>query len=153
LPLHLVYNPQGPKLPPPQAELEADYREELRSRYGIRFTSLFAITNQPIARFAEELRRNGRWDDYLELLSNAFNPATVEGLMCRSTLSVGWRGEVYDCDFNQMLGMQLRNGHPLHLWDVTPESIESWPITTGVHCLACTAGCGSSCTGVLAATA
>lgn len=149
LPLNLVYNPLGPRLPAAQAELEADYREELGRRYGIKFTSLFTLTNQPIARFAEDLRRHGKWDEYLELLANSFNPATVEGLMCRTTLSVGWRGEVYDCDFNQMLGMQLRNGKPLFLWDVTPEYLDGESIQTGIHCLACTAGRGSSCTGAL----
>lgn len=151
LPLNLVYNPLGPTLPPAQAELEADYRTEFRQRYGIEFTSLFTITNQPIARFAEDLRSHGKWDEYLELLANSFNPATVEGLMCRATLSVGWRGEIYDCDFNQMLAMQMRNGKPLHLWEVTPAMIEGLTIQTGFHCLACTAGCGSSCAGALAA--
>ena len=101
LPLHLVYNPQGPRLPGPQAELEADYREALRRDFGIEFGSLYTITNQPIARFAEDLRAQGKLDAYLELLANAFNPATVEGLMCRTTLSVGYRGEVYDCDFSR----------------------------------------------------
>ncbi len=149
LTLTLVYNPLGPKLPPRQDELEADYRTELRDRYGVVFTRLFAITNQPIARFAADLRRAGHWDEYLELLANSFNPATVDGLMCRSTLSVGWRGEVYDCDFNQMLGMQMRNGRPLYLWDVTPDGLSAQTIQTGQHCLACTAGCGSSCTGAV----
>ena len=150
LPLHLVYNPLGPKLPAAQVELEADYRAELRRRYGIEFTGLFTLTNQPIARFAEDLRRHGQWDAYLELLANSFNPATLDGLMCRTTLSVGWRGEVYDCDFNQMLGLQIRNGRPLFLWDVTPAQLEGWAIRTDSHCLACTAGCGSSCTGAVA---
>ena len=149
LPLSLVFNPQGPRLPPPQAELEADYKQELRQRYGIEFTSLFTITNQPIARFAADLRQQGQWDAYLELLANSFNPATVAGLMCRTTLSVGWRGELYDCDFNQMLGLQMQNHQPLFLWDVTPGQLESNAIQTGVHCLACTAGGGSSCTGAL----
>ncbi len=151
LPLNLIYNPLGPKLPPAQADLEADYKQELQQRFGVEFTSLFTITNQPIARFAEDLRSHGKWDEYLELLANSFNPATVEGLMCRATLSVGWRGEIYDCDFNQMLAMQMRNGKPLHLWDVTPTMIKGLNIQTGFHCLACTAGCGSSCTGALAA--
>jgi radical SAM/Cys-rich protein len=150
LPLNLVFNPQGPKLPPPQAELEADYKSELRARFGIEFTRLFTITNQPIARFAADLRAAGQWDAYLELLASAFNPATVAGLMCRSTLSVGWQGEVFDCDFNQMLGLQLRNGRPQFLWDVTPARLASREILTGVHCLACTAGCGSSCGGAVA---
>jgi len=149
LPLHLVYNPLGATLPGPQADLEADYKEALRDKFGIVFNKLFTITNQPIARFAEDLRQQGKWDEYLELLVNAFNPATVEGLMCRSTLSVGYRGELYDCDFNQMLGMQLRNGAPLFLWDVTPEYLENRAIATGMHCFACTAGAGSSCTGAL----
>ena len=150
LPLHLVYNPVGPKLPGPQAELEADYKTELRQNFDIVFNRLYTITNQPIARFAEDLRRLGKWDEYMALLVNSFNPTTVEGLMCRTTLSVGWLGEVYDCDFNQMLQMQCRNGKPLYLWDVTPEFLESQEILTGDHCFACTAGCGSSCTGALA---
>jgi radical SAM/Cys-rich protein len=149
LPLNLVYNPLGPKLPPAQAELEPDYKVELKNRYGIEFTNLYTITNQPIGRFAEDLRKHRQWDDYLELLANSFNPSTVENLMCRSTLSVGWQGEIYDCDFNQMLGMQMRNHKPLFLWDVTPKRLSNWPIQTGAHCLACTAGCGSSCTGAL----
>ncbi len=150
LPLNLVYNPLGAVLPGPQSELEADYREALEREFGIVFTSLFTITNQPIARFAQDLREQGKWDDYLELLANSFNPATLESVMCRSTLNVGWRGEIYDCDFNQMLGMQLRNGRPLYLWDITPDDLTEREIATGFHCLACTAGCGSSCTGALA---
>mgnify|MGYP002629693934 FL=1 len=150
LPLNLVYNPIGAKLPAPQAELESDYKEALFREFGIVFNRLFTITNQPIARFAEDLRRKGQWETYLELLASHFNPSTVEGLMCRSTLSVGWMGEVFDCDFNQMLGLQLRNGKPLHLWDVTPDRLEGSDILTGMHCLACTAGCGSSCTGAVA---
>ena len=152
LPLHLVFNPQGPKLPPPQAELEADYRTELHARFGIEFTRLFTITNQPIARFAADLRAAGQWDAYLELLANAFNPATVPGLMCRSTLSVSWRGEVFDCDFNQMLGLRLSEetgGGPAYLWDVTPADLTGGEIQTGAHCLACTAGHGSSCGGAV----
>ena len=151
LPLNLVFNPLGAKLPGPQAELEADFKEALERDFGIVFHALYTVTNQPIARFAEDLRTHGQWDAYLELLANSFNPATVDGLMCRSTLSVGWRGELFDCDFNQMLGMQLRNGRPLFLWDVTPADLEERPIATGFHCLACTAGCGSSCTGATVA--
>jgi radical SAM/Cys-rich protein len=149
LPLNLVYNPLGAKLPGPQAELEADYKEALQREFGIVFTTLYTITNQPIARFAEDLRAQGLWDEYLELLANCFNPGTIDGLMCRSTLNVGWRGELYDCDFNQMLGMQMRNGKPLYLWDITPDNLDEKPILTGVHCLACTAGAGSRCTGAL----
>lgn len=149
LPLTLVYNPIGPKLPPDQSELEEDYHRELQERYGIVFTRLFTITNLPIARFATELRERGQWDAYLELLANGFNPHTVDGLMCRNTINIGWKGEVYDCDFNQMLNMQLRNGNPQFLWDVTPESLRSFEILTGAHCLGCTAGAGSSCGGAL----
>lgn len=151
LPLNLVYNPVGPKLPGPQMELEADYKEALGHGYGIVFNRLFTITNQPIARFAESLRKLGQWEAYHELLRNSFNPATVDGLMCRTTLSVGWQGEVYDCDFNQMLGMQMGNGDGagLFLWDVTPDYLENYKVRTGEHCFACTAGCGSSCTGAV----
>jgi len=149
LPLNLVYNPVGPKLPASQAELEADYKATLGREFGISFNRLYTITNQPIARFAEDLRREGQTEAYMSLLANSFNPQTIESLMCRTTLSVGWRGEVYDCDFNQMLGMQIRNGKALYLWDVTPEGLEGWAVRTGQHCLACTAGCGSSCGGAL----
>jgi len=142
LPLNLVFNPLGAKLPGQQTELEADYKEALYREFGIVFNKLLTITNQPIARFAEDLRQHGQWDAYLELLANNFNPATVEDLMCRTTLSAGWMGEIFDCDFNQMLKMQVRNGKPLYLWDVTPTSLEGWEIQTGIHCLACTAGCG-----------
>ena len=149
LPLNLVYNPVGATLPGPQAELEADYKESLQREHGITFHQLFTITNQPIARFASDLREHGRWDEYLELLANSFNPATVDGLMCRTTLSVDYRGRLYDCDFNQMLDLPLAGGRPTFLWDITPADLEQGSIATGVHCLACTAGCGSSCTGAL----
>jgi radical SAM/Cys-rich protein len=149
LPLNLVYNPVGATLPPPQAELEADYREALQRDHGIVFNRLYTITNQPIARFAEDLRRQGKWDEYLELLVSNFNPATVDGLMCRNTLSVDYLGRLYDCDFNQMLDMVWRNGRELYLWDVHPNDLPGRTIATGLHCFACTAGCGSSCTGAL----
>ena len=152
LPLTLVFNPFGAKLPPDQAGLEADYKRELKKHFGIVFTRLFAITNLPIARFAVELRENKQWDHYMALLADSFNPATVDGLMCRSTINIGYEGEVFDCDFNQMLRMQQRDGEdgkPLYLWDVTPESMASLPILTANHCLGCTAGSGSSCTGAL----
>jgi radical SAM/Cys-rich protein len=154
LPLHLVYNPLGAKLPGPQAELEADYHAELRQQFGIVFNRLYTITNMPIARFAAWLHQNGEHDRYMQLLIDNFNPANVAGLMCRNTLNIGWRGEVYDCDFNQMLGMQWqRNGdrppEPVFLWDVDPAGIENQPIRTGDHCFGCTAGAGSSCGGAL----
>src|SRR5436190_17320759 len=120
LPLHLVYNPVGAFLPGPQAELEADYKRELKQHFGIVFNQLYTITNLPIARFASWLRQHDQLAEYMELLMNNFNPATVEGLMCRNTISVSWTGEVFDCDFNQMLKMQWCNSEAasLHLWDV-----------------------------------
>jgi len=151
LPLHLVYNPVGAFLPAPQAELEADYKRELLARFGIVFNKLYTITNLPIGRFAAYLRRNRKLDDYMELLINAFNPTTIDGLMCRNTISVGWRGEVYDCDFNQQLGMQSKNpdASPLFLWELDPDKINDREIMTGDHCFGCTAGAGSSCGGAI----
>jgi radical SAM/Cys-rich protein len=152
LPLHLVYNPVGAFLPPTQEELEIDYKRELKKHFGIVFNKLYAITNLPIGRFASYLRHNNKLDDYMRLLIDAFNPATISGLMCRNTISVGWRGEVYDCDFNQQLGMQWSgNGgsKPLFLWDIDPNSLEDREIMTGNHCFGCTAGAGSSCGGAV----
>jgi radical SAM/Cys-rich protein len=149
LPLHLVYNSVGAFLPGPQAELEADYKRELGQHFGILFNKLYTITNLPIARFASYLRHNNKLEEYMELLICAFNPTTIDGLMCRNTVSVGWRGEVYDCDFNQQLGMQWQNGKPLFLWDVDPTKIDNREIMTGEHCFGCTAGAGSSCAGAL----
>lgn len=147
--LHLVYNPLGARLPGPQTELEADYKEALQRDFGIIFNRLLTITNQPIARFAEDLRQQGAWDDYLELLANSFNPDTIPGLMCRDTISVGLHGEIYDCDFNQMLDLHPE-AEPTFLWDVEPTVLDNLRVRTGEHCLACTAGAGSSCTGALA---
>jgi radical SAM/Cys-rich protein len=150
VPLHLVYNPNGAFLPGPQTELEADYKEELGKHFGIVFNRLYTITNMPIARFAAYLRHNGQFDEYLDLLIASFNAHVVDGLMCRNTLSIGWRGEVYDCDFNQMLNLQWQNSRPLFLWDIDPAQIKGREILTGDHCFGCTAGCGSSCGGALA---
>ena len=151
LPLHLVYNPVGAFLPPSQDELEADYKRELKKHFGIVFNNLYALTNLPIGRFASYLRRSGTLQDYMQLLIHAFNPATISGLMCRNTISVGWRGEVYDCDFNQQLGMQWsdNSGSKLFLWDIDPNSLEERVIMTGDHCFGCTAGAGSSCGGAI----
>ena len=152
LPLHLVYNPVGAFLPGPQAELEANYKRELKKHFGIVFNNLYTITNLPIARFAAYLRHNNKLEEYMQLLIENFNPATIDGLMCRNTISVGWRGEVYDCDFNQQLDMQWsRNGEskPMFLWDVDPESLEDREIMTGDHCFGCTAGAGSTCGGAI----
>jgi radical SAM/Cys-rich protein len=149
LPLTLVYNPLGPTLPPEQAELEADYRAALQADHGIRFTRLFTITNQPIARFAEDLRAQGRLEEYLQLLAESFNPATIPGLMCRTLLSVDYTGRVFDCDFNQMLGLPAPVARGRLLWELTPSEIVGGSIGSGDHCLACSAGAGSSCGGAL----
>jgi radical SAM/Cys-rich protein len=149
LPLHLVYNPVGAILPGPQEQLEADYKRELGTHFGIVFNKLYSITNLPIARFASYLRHNNKLDEYMDLLINAFNPATIDGLMCRNTISVGWRGEVYDCDFNQQLDMQWQNGKPLFLWDIDPKEVDQREIMTGDHCFGCTAGAGSTCGGAI----
>lgn len=150
LPLHLVYNPNGAFLPGPQEELEADYKRELKEHFGIVFNNLYTITNLPIARFASYLKNNNLLADYMLLLNDAFNPATVADLMCRNTINVSWQGEVFDCDFNQMLKMQWReNGRGLHLWEIDPATVEDREILTGDHCFGCTAGAGSSCGGAL----
>jgi len=149
LPLHLVYNPADAFLPPSQPELEADYKRELKKHFGIVFNNLYTLTNLPIGRFAAYLRHNNKLDEYMQLLIEAFNPATIEGLMCRKTISIGWRGEVYDCDFNQQLEMQWNNGQLVFLWDVDPDSLENREIMTGNHCFGCTAGAGSSCGGAI----
>jgi radical SAM/Cys-rich protein len=147
--LDLVYNPQGASLPPPQAELEARYHEELDSLFGVVFDQLITITNMPIKRFAHALARDGQAEAYQALLVNHFNPETVPELMCRQTLSVGWDGRLYDCDFNQMLELPLGGG-PASIFDL--ESLDRLPgatIATGTHCFGCTAGAGSSCGGAL----
>ena len=151
LTLDLVYNPLGAALPPDQAELEGDYKRELKAHFGIVFNRLFALANMPIARFTAYLKRNGKYEEYLQLLLDSFNPAAVEGLMCRDTLSVDWQGYIYDCDFNQQLAMSHRqNGESAKLWDLSWEEWREAPIRTGPHCFGCTAGAGSSCGGALA---
>jgi radical SAM/Cys-rich protein len=149
LPLHLVYNPNGAFLPGRQTELEADYKHQLQNLFGITFNRLYTIANMPIERFAAYLRRQGKFEEYMDLLVTSFNPHTVDGLMCRNTLNVGWRGEVFDCDFNQMLNLQWHEGRPQFLWDIDPARVEGREILTGDHCFGCTAGCGSSCNGAV----
>ena len=148
--LHLVYNPLGPSLPPPQFDLEQDYKEELMSRYGVQFNQLLTITNMPISRFLEDLRESGQLEAYYTLLVNSFNEATVEDLMCRSLISVGWDGRLYDCDFNQMLDLPFPNGSPQWIGDFNLAALEDRRIVVGSHCFGCTAGSGSSCGGALA---
>jgi radical SAM/Cys-rich protein len=154
LPLSLVFNPQGPSLPPPQAALEADYRRMLGERFGIVFTRLYALANMPIARFGSTLVSKGQFRDYLATLRAAHRPQNVDGVMCRSLVSVDWQGYLYDCDFNQMLGLPLREdgrGHGrLHLTDWLELDLSDNPILVADHCYGCTAGQGSSCGGALA---
>lgn len=154
LPLYLVYNPGGASLPPPQDALERDYRTRLKDDWGITFTGLWCLANVPITRFRAFLERSGKLADYEELLWQSYNPATLAGVMCRSTVSVDHRGQVYDCDFNLALGLDMgdvagNSTTPRHLWDITPTLLSGKTIATGSHCLACTAGCGSSCTGAV----
>lgn len=148
--LHLVYNPLGPSLPPSQCELEQNFKEELMNRYGIQFNQLLTITNMPISRFLDDLRESGQVDSYYTLLVNSFNSDTVEDLMCRSLISVGWDGRLFDCDFNQMLDLPLQNGSPQWIGDFNLSTLEDRRITVGSHCFGCTAGSGSSCGGSIA---
>ncbi len=148
LKIDLVYNPLGASLPPDQAELEQAYKRELEMHFGIVFNQLYAITNMPIARFTSFLKRQSKYAEYMQLLLESFNPASVEGLMCRDTISVDWLGSIYDCDFNQQMGMAHQNGQgPLKLWDLKLEDWGRKKIMTGQHCYGCTAGQGSSCGG------
>lgn len=150
LKLNLVFNPQGPILPPPQSQLEAAYKIHLKDRFGIEFDRLYTLTNVPIQRFAQALTREGRLDEYLTLLRTRFDPENLKGLMCRTTLSVDFQGYVYDCDFNQMLKLP-QDGLRKHLRDIDPFSLLGAPITVAGHCYACAAGQGSSCSGALQA--
>lgn len=149
LPLNLVYNPGGPFLPPDQSNLEQDYRRELGGRFDVEFTHLLTIANMPIGRFLDDLRRKGREQDYIQLLRQSFNPATVDGLMCRHQISVGWDGTLYDCDFNLSLGFPVNHGAPAHLDQFDKPALVERRIVTGSHCFGCTAGSGSSCRGAL----
>ena len=150
--LNFVYNPGGASLPPDQRELEQDYKEAMREHFGIEFNELYCIANMPIARFASYLKRQGKLQEYLDLLKDAFNPTTIPGLMCRNTINVSWEGDVFDCDFNQMMNLSLddASGEKLKVWDIDPTTFEQIPIRTGNHCFGCTAGSGSSCGGALA---
>lgn len=150
LPLDLVYNPGGPFLPPDQSELESAYRTELAERWGIHFSRLLTITNMPIGKFRSELLAEDREANYLALLQKAFNPATLDGLMCRHQVSIGWDGTLYDCDFNLALGFAVNHGVPDHIDRFDASALASRRIVTGEHCTGCTAGQGSSCAGVLA---
>ena len=154
--LNLVYNPLGPSLPPAQGPLEAAYKDELATRYGIVFNRLFALANMPIQRFGSTLISKGTFDGYIELLRSAHRPENLEGVMCRTLVSVDWQGHVYDCDFNQMLGLGLplpattAAGRRAHLSDLVGRNLAGLPIEVRNHCYGCTAGQGSSCGGSLA---
>lgn len=150
--LNLVYNPVGAFLPPAQASIEADFKRELSARYGVSFNHLYTITNMPIKRFLDYLRRTGNDEKYMRKLVDAFNPGTVEGLMCRNLVSVDWTGKLYDCDFNQMLELSVADELPQHIRDFDPSKFAAREIRTAAHCFGCTAGAGSSCGGAVAAT-
>jgi len=150
LELDLVYNPLGASLPPAQLALEATYRRELADHFGIVFNRLFTITNMPIKRFLHLLEREGRYESYMHTLLDSFNPQAALGVMCRNLLSVDWRGQLYDCDFNQALELPLGR-RPRNLWDIRSlTEVEREPIAFADHCYGCTAGAGSSCGGALA---
>lgn len=150
LALNLVYNPTGAFLPPAQAAIEADFKRELAARYRITFNRLYTITNMPIKRFLDYLRRSGNEERYMRKLIEAFNPATIENLMCRTLLSVDWQGRLYDCDFNQMLDLGVAHNLPQTIRDFDPALFSLRRISTGAHCFGCTAGAGSSCGGAVA---
>jgi radical SAM/Cys-rich protein len=149
LTLTLVYNPVGAALPPAQKELESTYRRELSQRYGIVFTRLFTITNMPIGRYLNHLVQQGQYEQYMQTLVEAYNPAAAAGVMCRTMISVDWTGRLYDCDFNQMLEMGLRPGLPQNIREFDPEKLAARRIATGQHCYGCTAGSGSGCQGAI----
>ena len=147
--LNLVYNPVGAFLPPKQEAIEAQFKRELATQYGITFNHLYTITNMPISRFLEFLMASGNYEGYMERLANAFNPGAAAGVMCRYTLSVGWDGTLYDCDFNQMLDLPLGFGSPRHIREFNPRNLDTRRILIGNHCYGCTAGAGSSCGGTV----
>ena len=151
LQLNLVYNPTGPFLPPPQNQLEADYKRELENRFGIHFNQLLTLANMPIQRFGSMLISKGRFNEYMSLLKTAHRDANLQTVMCRSLISINWQGYIYDCDFNQMLDLPLRSSGKsrLHLRELSHEALSGLPIMVAEHCYGCTAGQGSSCGGAL----
>ena len=148
--LVLVTNPIGAVLPAAQACLEAEWRRELKQRYGVSFDSLYAIANMPISRHLEWLLETGNLETYMQLLVESFNPQAARGVMCRNTVSIGWDGRLYDCDFNQMLDIPVSNRAPGHIRDFDLEALRTRAIQTNRHCFGCTAGTGSSCSGATA---
>ena len=150
LKFHLVYNPVGAYLPPSQSELEQDYKRELKNNFDIDFNNLYTITNMPISRFLDYLIQSGNYDTYMQKLVDSFNPSAAANVMCKFTLSVGWDGQLYDCDFNQMLELNMDNSAPKNIKNFDASLIENRRIVTGQHCYGCTAGAGSSCGGATA---
>jgi len=146
--LNLVYNPAGAFFPPSQASLEAEYKKALMADYNIVFNNLFAITNLPVSRFLDYLIKSGNYETYMEKLVNAYNPVAAANVMCRNTISIGWDGYLYDCDFNQMLELKV-NGRTTHIANFDIEALNNREIITGQHCYGCTAGSGSSCSGAV----
>lgn len=150
LKLNLVYNPAGAFLPPPQDALQAEYKKALKKDFGIEFNELYAITNMPISRYLDYLMVSGNYEQYMDKLIQAFNPAAVENVMCKNTLSVGWDGYLYDCDFNQMLDLKVSCDNSKHIADFNIEELNNRSIIVNQHCYGCTAGAGSSCGGAVA---
>jgi radical SAM/Cys-rich protein len=148
--LNLVYNPSGAFLPPSQASLERDFKNKLSKEYEVEFNNLFAITNMPISRFLDYLVSSGKYEEYLQKLVDAFNPSAVANVMCRNTISIGWDGYLYDCDFNQMLELKVAKGAPQHIKEFDVTALEQREILVSQHCYGCTAGAGSSCGGEIA---
>ena len=148
--LNLVYNPVGAFLPPKQAAIEVQFKRELERQHGVVFNQLYTVTNMPISRFLEFLLESGNYEGYMERLANAFNPGAAAGVMCRYTLSVGWDGTLYDCDFNQMLDMPVGFAAPRHIRVFDPRALDQRRILTANHCYGCTAGAGSTCGGNIA---
>ncbi len=146
--LNLVYNPAGAFLPPSQSALELEYKEALLKNYGIHFNKLFTITNLPVSRFLDYLLKSGNYEMYMEKLMAAYNPAAAANVMCRNTISIGWDGNLYDCDFNQMLELKV-NSQLNHISNFSMNELNNRTIITGQHCYGCTAGAGSSCGGAV----
>lgn len=149
LKLNLVFNPMADFLPPPQDALKEEYTKILFDDFGIVFTELFTITNMPVGRFAADLKENGKFDAYMDLLIGNFNPSTIDNLMCLSQLNIGCDGTLYDCDFNQAISLKVEDGHPANITDLAGRDLKERKIVTGDHCFGCTAGSGSSCGGAL----
>jgi len=147
--LHLVYNPAGAFMPPPQEALEKEYKAALIKEYGIVFNSLYAITNLPISRYLHYLLTSGNYEKYMEKLVAAFNPVAAAQVMCRNTISIGWDGYLYDCDFNQMLDLKVDCTHSKHISQFDKDALNNRSVIVNQHCFGCTAGSGSSCGGAV----